>query len=73
MECKICWTCEVVPHGHVSKDVTGVLEGRFGGREEATGLFYLRPDRLSNLPVLGVEFLFLLLDLLEERFRLLLL
>ena len=73
MESKICHAGEVVPHRHVSKDVAGVLEGRFGGREEAISFFYFRPDRLSDLPVLVFEVLDLLFDLLEERFRLLLL
>ena len=69
MECKICRAGEVVPHGHISKYVADVLEGRFGRREEAISLSYLQPDRLSDLLVLVFEFLVLLLDLLEEPFR----
>ena len=73
MEGKIGRAGEVVPHGYVSEYVAGVLEGRFGGREEAVSFLCFRPDRLSDLPVMVFEVLDLLFDLLEERFRLLLL
>ena len=66
MEGKISRAGEVVPHRHVAKKVTGVLEDGFGGRKEAISFLYFRPDRLSDLPVLVLEGLLLLLDLLEE-------
>ena len=71
MEGKVCWSGKIVPDRHVQEDIAGIFEDGIGGWKEAIGFFYFRFDRSFDLPLLVFDFPFLLLDLLEERRRLL--